>query len=202
MASSDAWRFLRALVRDPTRVGAVAPSGRSLAKQITADITPSHAPVLELGPGTGVLTEALVARGVPEQAIALVEADPGFAERLAIRFPHARILAMDATGLGDLPAVFDEPAGAVVSGLPLLSIPAEKVLAILRGAFSHLRPGGALYQFTYLPRCPVPSQVMQDLGLESRRVSAAWLNLPPAFVYRIRVKRVSDPRETLRLKVY
>jgi phospholipid N-methyltransferase len=156
---------------------------------MTADITPAHAPILELGPGTGVLTDAVVARGVPEDAIALIEADPGFADQLAVRFPRARILAMDATGLEELPAIFDEPVGAVVSGLPLLSMPRDKVSAILRGVFRHLRTSGALYQFTYLPRCPVPGVVMRDLDLESRRVSAAWVNLPPAFVYRIRLRR-------------
>jgi phospholipid N-methyltransferase len=72
-----------------------------------------------------------------------------------------------------------------VSGLPLLSLPADDVAAILRGVFRHLREGGALYQFTYLPRCPVPAQVMDELRLQAAWIGSAWANLPPAFVFRI-----------------
>ena len=186
MPSSDTLQFLRALLRDPSRVGAVAPSGRALANLITADLTPAHLPILELGPGTGAFTQTLIARGVPEHRVALVEADATFAENLARRFPLARVLAMDATNLAQLSKVFDEPAGAIISGLPLLSMPGDKVVAILQGAFRHLREGGTLYQFTYLPRCPVPSRVMSELNLEASRMGCAWANLPPAFVFRIR----------------
>jgi phosphatidylethanolamine/phosphatidyl-N-methylethanolamine N-methyltransferase len=186
MSSSDTRQFLRALLRDPTRVGAVAPSGRALANLITADLTPANLPILELGPGTGAFTQTLIARGVPEHCLALVEADVTFAENLKRRFPLAQVLAMDATNLTNLSKIFDEPAGAIISGLPLLSIPSEKVVAILQGAFQHVREGGTLYQFTYLPRCPVPPRVMSQLNLEASRMGCAWANLPPAFVFRIR----------------
>jgi phosphatidylethanolamine/phosphatidyl-N-methylethanolamine N-methyltransferase len=186
MTAGDRLLFLRALVRDPTRVGAVAPSGRALAKLITADLTPADLPIIELGPGTGAFTEALIARGVPEQALALVEADPSFARNLQTRFPRARVLRMDAAQLAGVGALFDPPAGAVVSGLPLLSMPPATVAAIMRGVLRHTRAGGSLYQFTYLPRCPVPAAVMSQLGLEATRIGAAWANLPPGFVFRIR----------------
>ena len=181
---SDTLLFLRSWLRNPSRIGAVAPSGRALANLITSDLTLPGKPVIELGPGTGTFTQALIARGVPEHRLALVEADPAFAEALKVRFPGARVLAMDATHLGEVVSLFDEPAGAIVSGLPLLAMPAEKVAAILQGAFRHLRPGGALYQFTYLPRCPVPRRVMDQLELEAHPIGCAWVNLPPAFVYR------------------
>lgn len=183
---SDRLLFLRSLLRDPTRIGAVAPSGRSLANLITADLTSFDKPILELGPGTGAFTQALIARGVPEHRLALVEADAAFARALRIRFPQARVLAMDASALAELPDIFDEPAGAVVSGLPLVSMPTETVGAILRGAFRHLHPDGSLYQFTYVPRCPVPGGLMREMGLEALRVGRAWANLPPATVYRLR----------------
>jgi phosphatidylethanolamine/phosphatidyl-N-methylethanolamine N-methyltransferase len=186
MTAGDRLLFLRAWVRDPARVGAVAPSGRALANLITADLTPADLPVVELGPGTGAFTEALIARGVPESGLALVEADASFARSLRTRFPRARVLTMDAAQLGGVSALFDRPAGAAVSGLPLLSMPPATVAAIMRGVFHHMRPGGALYQFTYLPRCPVPPAVMTELGLHATRIGAAWANLPPGFVFRIR----------------
>jgi phospholipid N-methyltransferase len=126
----------------------------------------------------------MIARGIPEHRLALVEADSAFADALKARFPRARVLAMDATHLGEVAGLFDEPAGAIVSGLPLLAMPIGKVALILQGAFRHLRQGGALYQFTYLPRCPVPWRVMYDLELEAHSIGCAWANLPPAFVYR------------------
>jgi phosphatidylethanolamine/phosphatidyl-N-methylethanolamine N-methyltransferase len=183
--------FLRSWLRNPARIGAVAPSGRALAKLITADLTASDKTIIELGPGTGAFTETLIARGVPEHRLALVEADPVFARELKRRFPSARVLAMDATHLGEVAGLFDEPADAIISGLPLLSMPKETVAAILSGAFGHLRAGGSMYQFTYLPRCPVPWPVMYQLQLEARHLGSAWANLPPAFVYRLR--RVTWP---------
>jgi phospholipid N-methyltransferase len=156
-----------------------------LATVITADL-PLSQPIIELGPGTGAFTLALLARGVPEHQLVLVEADPVFARALKGRFPRARVLTMDAVHLGSVAGFFDEPAGAVVSGLPLLSLPIDQVVAILEGAFRHVTPEGAFYQFTYLPRCPVPWRVLYRLGLEAHRVGCTWANLPPAFVYSLR----------------
>jgi phospholipid N-methyltransferase len=182
----DTLLFLRSLLRDPSRIGAVAPSGRSLANLITGDLTAFDKPIIELGPGTGAFTQVLIERGVPEHRLVLVEADPAFAQTLKVRFPRARVLAMDATRLLDLADLFDEPAGAVVSGLPLVSTPTEKVALIVQGAFRHLRPGGAMYQFTYFPRCPVAVQLMHQMELEAVRIGFALANVPPAFVYRLR----------------
>jgi phosphatidylethanolamine/phosphatidyl-N-methylethanolamine N-methyltransferase len=192
---NDTLLFLRSWLRDPSRVGAVVPSGRALAKLITADLTPSDKTIIELGPGTGAFTEALIARGIKEHRLALIEADPAFARALKLRFPTARVLAMDATHLGDVTDVFDEPADAIISGLPLLSMQKDTVSVILSGAFGHLRAGGAMYQFTYVPRCPVGWQTLYQLGLEAHRVGSTWANLPPAFVYRLR--RVSPPALTV-----
>ena len=185
----DTLLFWRSWLRNPRRIGAVAPSGRALAHLITADLPLSDKPIIELGPGTGTFTQAMLARGVSEDRLALVETDAAFAQALRRRFPRARVLTMDAAHLGDLAGLFDEPADAIVSGLPLLSLPADDVAAILQGAFRHLRPGGALYQFTYLPRCPVPWRLMYHMNLEADRIGSAWANLPPAFVYRLRVCR-------------
>ena len=182
---TDTLAFLRAWLADPLRVAAVTPSSPALAEVITAEITPESAPVIELGPGTGVFTRALLARGVPEEQLALVEHNAEFARLLELRFPFARVLFLDAARLGQVDPFGGVKAGAVVSGLPLLATPPSKVLATLRGAFRHLRPDGAFYQFTYGLRCPVRRVVLDRLDLQATRVGRTLANVPPAAVYRI-----------------
>lgn len=183
MTPHDVLSFFRAWTRDPLRVGAISPSSTALADIITSEITPSAAPVIELGPGTGAFTRALLSRGLREQDLTLVEAGAEFASVLRRRFPGTRLLHIDAARLGGYDPLGQ--AGAVVSGLPLLAMAPRKAIAILKGAFCHLRPGGAFYQFTYGPRCPVSQRILDRMGLKATRIGRALLNLPPATVYRI-----------------
>lgn len=187
MLLSDTLSFWRAWLRAPRRVGAVAPSGPSLARLITRQVNHRLGPVIELGPGTGVFTRALLATGLPVHRLALVEADPFFADALAQRYPGARVLRMDAAHLGETSPLFgDERASAVISGLPLLAMPADQVAAIISGVFDkQLRIDGSLYQFTYGLKCPLPRRLLEQLDLESVRVGSVLFNLPPATVYRI-----------------
>jgi phosphatidylethanolamine/phosphatidyl-N-methylethanolamine N-methyltransferase len=178
--------FFLAWLANPLRVGAVSPSSPALADAITAEITPGCAPIIELGPGTGVFTRSLLARGIPEDRLALIEYSADFARKLQLRFPRAEVLRMDATRLKYIQLFEGERAGAVVSGLPLLLMPPKNVIAILEGAFEHLRPDGAIYQFTYGPESPVPRAILDQLGLKATRVGRALANVPPATVYRIR----------------
>jgi phospholipid N-methyltransferase len=170
-------------------VGAIAPSGRRLARLITSEISPHCAPVLELGPGTGVFTRALLGRGLSEDELILVEQDPHFARLLRRDYPDAWIVQMDAARLREINIVDGEPAGAVVSGLPLLSMSMRSRIAILQFAFRHLRPGGSFYQFTYGLRCPIPRAVLERLGLKATRMGSTLINAPPATVYRIRPRK-------------
>lgn len=188
MPLSDTLHLLRAWLRHPRSVGALAPSGPALARLMTAHLDHAHGPVIELGPGTGVFTRALLEHGLPGHRLVLVETDPVLAGTLAQRYPHARVLRMDAVRLGHSPPLFGaERASAVVSGLPLRSIPAAKVEAIITGVFERqLQDDGVLYQFTYGLRCPVPRTLRQRLGLEAERIGGTWRNLPPARVWRIR----------------
>ncbi|WP_276199835.1 methyltransferase domain-containing protein [Chelatococcus sp. XZ-Ab1] len=182
---SDLVQFLRAWCADPARVGAVAPSGAALAELITREIGPASAPVIELGPGTGAFTEAILARGVDARDLVLVEYGSDFARLLQARFDRARVLWMDAARLAQVELFDGRPAGAVVSGLPLLNLSPRKVMAILDGAFRHLRPQGAFYQFTYGMRCPVPRTILDRLGLRATHLGRTVRNVPPAAVYRI-----------------
>ncbi len=177
----DTAAFLRAWLANPLRVSAVAPSSPALAALITSEIAADVGPVLELGPGTGVFTRALLDRGVPEQNLTLVECDPQFAALLEARFPAAKVLRNDAARLPTAAAAY----GAAVSGLPLLSMPNGTIMRIVRSAFRQMHAEAAFYQFTYGPACPVPRPILERLGLRAVRIGGTLRNLPPASVYRI-----------------
>lgn len=186
MLKQDVLPFFRTWLSKPLSVASITPSSSILADLITSEIAPDSAPVIEFGPGTGVFTRALLARGVPEERLTLIENDSTFAEMLRRRFPAATVLCMDAAHIVKLPIFEGERAGAVVSGLPLLSLPLRKGFAIMAGAFAHMRPDGAFYQFTYGPRCPIPQRILDRLDLEAVRIGGVFANIPPAAVYRIR----------------
>ncbi|MCV9941301.1 MULTISPECIES: class I SAM-dependent methyltransferase [unclassified Rhizobium] len=192
--TADAFLFFRAWLSAPLRVASVIPSGRALSSLMTAEISAKTGTVIELGPGTGVFTKALLHRGVAEENLVLIEYGADFATQLSLRFPTARIIEMDAAKLRKLPLQGSAPVGAVVSGLPLLSMPMRKVHAILEGAFSHLRHDGVFYQFTYGPRCPIARPLLDRLGLKARYIGCTLANIPPAAVYRISRRR---PRRAL-----
>lgn len=185
MTAMDTLVFIRAWISNPLQVAAIAPSSTALANLITHEISADSGPVLELGPGTGVFTRALLARGVRERDLILVEHRPDFAGLLRHRFPAARVHHMDATRLSDADLVEHSVVGNVVSGLPLLSMKPKKVIAILAGAFRYLRPGGTFYQFTYGPSCPVSRRILDRFDFKAARIGGTLLNTPPASVYRI-----------------
>lgn len=185
MATTDVMTFARAWMTEPRRTGAVLPSGSALAHLMTSEITPDIGPVLELGPGTGVFTRSLLERGVRQDELTLVESAPNFARLLQLRFPHARVLARDARSLAQEGLYAGRQLGAVISGLPLLSLSADDVTQILSGALLYLRPAASFYQFTYGPTCPVPRAVLKQLDCDATRVGWTIRNFPPASVYRI-----------------
>lgn len=183
---SDAVQFLRAWITDPMRVASITPSSSALAALITSEITPETTPVVELGPGTGVFTRALLNRGVPAERLVLVERGADFADMLRKRFPGVGVLTMDASDLGRIELFDGEPVKAVISGLPFLSMPARQIMGVLDGCFAHLSADGAYYQFTYGARCPVPRLILERLGLKAIRIGRTFSNFPPAAVYRIK----------------
>ncbi len=181
MARSDLALFLGQLLRRPHHVVALAPSSPFLCAEMAREIDPAAGPVIELGAGTGTITRAIIDRGVAPGNVHAVEMNPEFCDRLRARFPGLNVHAMSAAEVGRLPV---EDAQAVVSGLPLLSMPLELQRAILHGTFARVRPGGTFVQFTYGPKPPVARPVREELGLDWRVSGKVWRNLPPARVYR------------------
>ena len=185
--------FLRRWLQNPKAVGAVVPSGRSLASAMVAGID-LQAPgaVVELGGGTGNITAALLDSGVPIEDIAVVERDPGFAEEIARRFPDVRVLLGDAVELRQLlRSAGVGPVKAVISSLPLLSIPERVCLRIISEAVAALNDEGVLVQFTYGPASPVSRRIATRLELQAERIGWVVDNIPPASVWRYRPSRNS-----------
>jgi phospholipid N-methyltransferase len=185
MAASDALVFLRAWAMAPLKIASVVPSSATLATMMTRDIGPDTGAVLELGPGTGPFTRALITRGVAESDLTLVEANAHFAALLRKRFPKAAVLEADAADIRRRRLIRESQFGAVVSGLPFLTIASRPTLAILQATFAALRPGGNLYQFTYGWRCPIDEILLDRLHLEAVRIGRTFRNFPPAAVFRI-----------------
>lgn len=180
----DQLRFFKEWANAPVKVAAIAPSSPALAQLITRDIGPHTGPVLELGPGTGVFTRALLAQGVPQDQLALIELNPRFAAQLVKDFPKAQVHCASATALTGM-TLFPNGVGAVVSGLGLLNMRPAMVRDIVGGLLNHLRLGGALYQFTYGRKCPVPAAAMAEFDLKAELLGRIYRNLPPASVFRI-----------------
>ncbi len=183
---SDTLRFIGRLITQPKTVGAVAPSSRALARAMAAQIdAASEGPVLELGPGTGVATGALIARGIAPERITAIEYDGDFAQLVAQRFPRVKVINGDAFDLektlgNRAPAPF---IGAI-SGVPLLNHSMEQRKVFLKGVLKRLKPGAPYVQFSYGLHCPVAPPA----GVTVSQAAYIFFNLPPArvWVYRRR----------------
>jgi phosphatidylethanolamine/phosphatidyl-N-methylethanolamine N-methyltransferase len=184
---ADEARFFRAWVENPRVTGAVSPSGRFLARMMARYVDPaSTGPVIELGPGTGPVTVALLKRGVAPERLVLVEFDPYFCKLLARRFPRCQIVQGDAYNLArTLDGLLEEPAAAVVSSLPLLTRPDGDRTELLRQSFALMQPQGRFIQFTYGMVSPIPRRLHPEKGFayDAEASPPVLLNLPPARVW-------------------
>jgi phosphatidylethanolamine/phosphatidyl-N-methylethanolamine N-methyltransferase len=178
----DEVRFLRSWIEKPLHMGAVMPSSKLLARTMAQYVdVDSKGPVIELGPGTGAITNALIEHGVDQKRLVLVEYNPGFCALLRDRYPHAKVVQGDAYALRDsLGEVLDAPASAVVSGLPLVTKPMLTRLKLIRDAFLALAPGAPFVQFTYSVAPPIPKSLP---GVSTEASERIWMNLPPARVW-------------------
>jgi phosphatidylethanolamine/phosphatidyl-N-methylethanolamine N-methyltransferase len=183
----DEVRFLRSWIEKPLHMGAVMPSSKLLARTMAQYVdVESAGPVIELGPGTGAITNALIEHGIDQKRLVLVEYNPSFCALLRDRYPLATVVQGDAYALRDsLWNVLKVPASAVVSGLPLVTKPMLIRLKLIRDAFMALSPGSPFVQFTYSVAPPIPKRLP---GVSTEASERIWMNLPPArvWVYRKR----------------
>jgi len=178
----DEVRFIRSWLEKPLAIGAVTPSGRVLARAMARYVDPDlPGAVIELGPGTGPITEALIEQGVAEDRLVLVEYNPTFCQLLRARFPRATVLQGDAYGtLRRIGHAVSDPAAAIVSGLPLFTKPIKTRVRLLRDALHVMRKDAPFIQFTYAVVPPIPKSAVSARVEASERI---WMNLPPARVW-------------------
>jgi phosphatidylethanolamine/phosphatidyl-N-methylethanolamine N-methyltransferase len=177
----DEVRFLRSWIEKPLHMGAVMPSSKLLARTMAQYVdVESEGPVIELGPGTGAITNALIEHGIDQKRLVLVEYNPSFCALLRDRYPQATIVQGDAYRLRDSLWDMKIPASAVVSGLPLVTKPMLIRLKLIRDAFNALAPGAPFVQFTYSVAPPIPKSLP---GVSTEASERIWMNLPPARVW-------------------
>jgi len=182
-ALSDTTLFLQEWLANPQRTGSVTPSSPRLAAAMARWLpVDPESYVLELGPGTGAVTQALLERGLREDRLVAIERNPKLARLLRKRFPSAHVITGDAWQLDDLLREHAEPierVGAVISSLPLLNFPPAKAEALAEKIRSILEQGGKWVQFSYHLGTRRPHGTSQFLRLASNII---WLNIPPARV--------------------
>jgi phosphatidylethanolamine/phosphatidyl-N-methylethanolamine N-methyltransferase len=179
---NDEVRFIRSWIEKPLAMGAVTPSSKVLARAMARYVDPNNpGPVIELGPGTGAVTEALVNQGIHPSRLVLVEFNPSFCLLLRKRYPEATVVQGDAYGIRRLlTGLLEEPAAAVVSGLPLVTKPFKVRIRLLGEALGLMAPGAPFVQFTYAMVPPIPKR---PNGVKAEASDVIWMNLPPARVW-------------------
>ncbi len=151
-------RFFRGWVDKPRAVGSIIPTSGVTARRMASVIDPaSGLPVLELGPGTGVITKAILERGIEPKNLFAVEYAADFIAHLNARFPDINLIQGDAFNLDetlgeDAATQFD----CIVSAVPLLNFPVRQRVSYVEDLLDRIPAGRPIVQLTYGPRSPVP----------------------------------------------
>lgn len=197
VAPSDGWKdkllFAQAFLRNPLDVGAIMPSGLALARAITAGLVPGAGKVLELGTGTGVFTQQMLAMGFDPTDLILVEQNPGLATNLRKRFPGSTVLQTSAQALDVHHNPMLSDVTATVCGLPLRNMRDHEHRQLLEATFKAMRPDGNLYLFTYGLKCPIARSTLDAHHLGSALKKVVIKNVPPAAVYCISRRAEPEP---------
>ena len=175
--------FFRQWLRSPKSMGSVLPSSRHLARALAAEVAwqPGQF-IVELGGGTGAITQGLIERGIPRENLVVIELDSALYAYLRDRLPGCLVIQGDATRLDEILVRHGVgEIGTVVSGLPMVGMPFDFQRSIIDKGFETVRPGGFMLQYSYSPVAPIPAR---KLGIEARIARFVLLNVPPAFVWK------------------
>ncbi len=172
--------FFKSFLTHPRATGAISPSSKHLAKVMASYVVCAEAElVIELGAGTGMITAALLNRGIPAQNIIAIESSADWVKSLRQRFPKITVIEGNAAHLPELLKTQTKPISTIISGLPLRSLSKEMTQAILANIPKLLSDQGRYIQFTYDLRNSVDFYPKEYQLLEEKRV---WANIPPAKV--------------------
>ncbi len=178
---ANAALFFRRWLANPLQMGSIIPSSPALCRRIAALVR--HAEdevVVELGAGTGVISRALLAAGVPAEKLVVVEIVPDMANHLRRVLPGVTVIQGDAFQLPDaLPARLHGKVGTAICGIPLVLLPIEQQRRFV-AAVEAVAPGKGFLLYTYCITSPLP---WRDLGLAAKRKAWTPLNFPPASVW-------------------
>ncbi|WP_027284167.1 class I SAM-dependent methyltransferase [Rubritepida flocculans] len=174
--------FFRRWLRNPLQMGSIIPSSPALCRRIAAAVQRGpEEHVLELGAGTGVVSAALLASGVPAHKLTVVEIVPEMADFLREALPGVNVICGDAFDLKNaLPEHLHGRIGTAICGIPLVLLPLERQRAFVE-AVESVAPGKGFLLYTYCITSPLP---YGKLGLAAKRLAWTPLNFPPASVWR------------------
>ncbi|WP_420567767.1 class I SAM-dependent methyltransferase [Thalassovita sp.] len=177
--ASDFAVFLGQMIRRPTEVVAIAPSSATVARAMTKGLENTTGPIVEIGPGTGSFTKAILDRGVAPERLTLMEMNPVFCQTLREKFPGVTVLNRPAQEIAQIGLT---NINTVISGVPVLARPQIQREVVGR-ALRVMAPGGEFVQITYSPNAPVSDQMQAELGISVEKRATVWANLPPARVF-------------------
>lgn len=188
--------FIGAWIRAPFSVGAVMPSSPILARAIAAQLEPdAEGVVIELGAGTGAITEALLDTGIAPEKLIIIERDTRLHKFLTQMYPGLQVVCADAAKLDAvLSALHVGRVAAIVSSLPLLSMPRALQWAIEERMVEAVGETGKIIQFTYGPKSPISRHMLRRHHFFGRRMRTVLANVPPAHVWVYRRERRRKPR--------
>ena len=184
----DLFYWLKNYVRYPLQLGAILPTSSSACRLMAKGISSSETNlVLELGAGTGTVTQALIRKGVLEQNLVLVEINREFCNILESKYPKAKIVCEDVLSFfQDSDRFAETKFDAIISGLPLLSIGRAQRELICDLCIKSLSDRGHFVQITYFLRCSFPGSIVRKYNLKAKLYGLTFFNFPPAFVWDIR----------------
>lgn len=181
--------FLRQAFKDPKNIGAIAPSSKGLTELIVAEAQLQDAKVIvELGPGTGVFTKAILEAMNPESDYFALEINKGFVDTLEYTHPEATVYNDSAEAIGEYLKKHGHDKGdRVISGLPWTAFDVEFQQSMVAKIYDSLEDGGLFLTFAYFPLNHLPNgrSFYELLSGKFTSVKKTDLvtNLPPAFVY-------------------
>lgn len=184
----DLFYWLKNYVKHPFQLGAILPTSSSASRLMAKAISPSVMNlVLELGAGTGTVTQALIRKGVLEENLVLVEINREFCNILEEKYPKAKIVCGDVLDFfKDVDRFAETKFDAIISGLPLLSIGKAQRELICDLCIKNLSDQGHFVQITYFLRCSFSASILRKYNLKAKFSGLTFFNFPPAFVWDIR----------------